>query len=157
MNRIYQNKLWDKLKHQVLLVNYCDFLLMLCSKFVIFLTIIVFINVSTIRAAKAKDVLDTILDTLTGLTCETQGVGNLLRSEFTHTCIPASFFTFLVANIVSPGLYANTFLRVSINDEEMFPGACERGNRIDFNDQKLSFGMCNNIKLAVARVAMAFG
>ncbi len=152
MNRIYQNKLWDKLKHQVLLVSYRDFLLMLCSKFIIFLTIIAFINVATVRSAKAKDVLDTILDTLTGLTCETQGIGNLLRSEFTHTCIPASFFTFLVANIVSPGLYANTFLRVSINDKEMFPGACERGNRIDFNDQKLSFGMCNNIKLAAVRI-----
>ncbi len=152
MNRIYQNRLWDKLKHQVLLVSYRDFLLMLCSKLIIFLTIIAFINVATVRSAKAEDVLDTILDTLTGLTCETQGIGNLLRSEFTHTCIPASFFTFLVANIVSPGLYANTFLRVSINDKEMFPGACERGNRIDFNDQKLSFGLCNNIKLAVARV-----
>ena len=152
MNRIYQNKLGDKLKHQVLLGSYRDFLLMFCSKFIIFLTIIAFVNVATVRSAKAKDVLDTILDTLTGLTCETQGIGNLLRSEFTHTCIPASFFTFLVANIVSPGLYANTFLRVSINDEEMFPGACTRGNRIDFNDQKLSFGMCNNIKLAAVRI-----
>ncbi len=152
MSRIYQNKLWNNLRHQVLLAGCRDFLLMLGTKFIIFLTILVFINVGTARPAKAKDVLDTILDTLTGLTCETQGIGNLLRSEFTHTCIPASFFTFLVANIVSPGLYANTFLRVTINDKEMFPGACERGNRIDFNDQKLSFAMCNNIKLAVARV-----
>ena len=115
------------------------FLPKVCSKFIVFFTIFVFINVGTARPAKAKDVLDTILDTLTGLTCETQGIGNLLRSEFTHTCIPASFFTFLVANIVSPGLYANTFLRVTINDKELLPGACDRGNRIDFNDQKFLF------------------
>lgn len=152
MSRIYQNTLLDKLKYQMLIVGYRDFLLKLCSKFFILFTILVFINIGTARSAKAKDVLDTILDTLTGLTCETQGIGNLLRSEFTHTCIPASFFTFVVANIVSPGLYANTFLRVTINDKELFPGACERGNRIDFNDQKLSFGMCNNIKLAGARI-----
>ena len=48
--------------------------------------------------------LDTILDTLTNLTCETQGVGNLLRTEFSHTCIPAPFFTFVIANVISPGL-----------------------------------------------------
>ena len=152
MSRICQNTLLDKLKHLMLIVDYRDFLPKVCSKFIIFFTIFVFINVGTARPAKAKDVLDTILDTLTGLTCETQGIGNLLRSEFTHTCIPASFFTFLVANIVSPGLYANTFLRVTINDKELFPGACDRGNRIDFNDQKLSFGMCNNIKLAAVRI-----
>ena len=121
MSRICQNILLDKLKHLMLIVDYRDFLPKVCSKFIIFFTIFVFINVGTARPAKAKDVLDTILDTLTGLTCETQGIGNLLRSEFTHTCIPASFFTVLVANIVSPGLYANTFLRVTINDKELSP------------------------------------
>lgn len=102
--------------------------------------------------AKAADTMDTVIDTLTNLTCETQGVGGLLRSEFSHTCIPAPFFTFLVANLVSPGLYANTLLRVKINDSDLFPGACTRANRIEFTDQKLSFAMCNNIKLEGARV-----
>lgn len=122
------------------------------SKVLNFAIILVLSVVGMTHNARAEDVLDTILDTLSGLTCETQGVGNLLRSEFSHTCIPAPFFTFAVANIISPGLYANTFLRVTINDDELFPDACERGNRIDFNDQKLSFSMCNNIDLAAARV-----
>ena len=99
------------------------------------------------------DTMDTIISTLSALTCETQGVGDLLRSEFSHTCNPAPFFTFLVANLVSPGLYANTMLRVKINDQDLFPGACKRASRIDFNDQKLSFAMCNNIKLAAARAS----
>jgi type IV secretion system protein VirB6 len=107
---------------------------------------------SNIQQAQAKDTMDTIIDILSSLTCETQGVGDLLRSEFSHTCIPAPFFTFLLANMVSPGVYANTMLRVKINDEELFPGACKRENRIDFNDQKLSFAMCNNIKLGISRV-----
>ena len=101
---------------------------------------------------ESSNELDTILDKFQGLSCETDGIGNLLRTEFTHTCIPAPFFTFVIANAISPGLYASAFLRLTINDDEMFPGACERGNRIDFNDQKLSFAMCNNIKLAAARV-----
>ena len=103
------------------------------------------------NSAKA-DTMDTVIDTLTNLTCETQGVGGLLRSEFSHTCIPAPFFTFLVANLVSPGLYANTLLRVKINDNDLFPGACTRANRIEFTDQKLSFAMCNNLQLEGARM-----
>lgn len=101
--------------------------------------------------------LDTILDTLTSLTCETQGIGNLLRTEFTHTCVPAPFFTFAIANILSPGLYANTFLRLAINDEELFPGSCLRENRVEYDDQKISFAMCNNTKLAIARTAAISG
>ncbi len=96
--------------------------------------------------------LDSILDKFQGLSCETDGIGNLLRTEFAHTCIPASFFTFVVANIISPGLYATAFLRLTINDDKMFPGACDRGNRIEFKDQKISFAMCNNIMLITERV-----
>ncbi|WP_342267519.1 type IV secretion system protein [Candidatus Tisiphia endosymbiont of Empis tessellata] len=106
---------------------------------------------------KQKDTLDTIIDILSGLTCETQGIGDLLRTEFSHTCIPASFFTFAVANIISPGLYANTMLRLKINDHELFDGdypggQCARNNKIDPNDPKLTFAFCNNVKLAAVRV-----
>ncbi|WP_341753467.1 type IV secretion system protein [Candidatus Tisiphia endosymbiont of Dioctria rufipes] len=106
---------------------------------------------------KQKDTLDTIIDILSGLTCETQGIGDLLRTEFSHTCIPASFFTFAVANIISPGLYANTMLRLKINDHELFDGdypggQCARNNKIDPNDPKLTFALCNNVKLAGVRV-----
>ncbi len=117
---------------------------------------IIVLSFSNVRQAHAKDTMDTIIDVLSSLTCETQGVGDLLRSEFSHTCIPAPFFTFLMANLVSPGIYANSLLRVKINDSDLLPGACDRENRIDYNDQKLSFAMCNNIKLQVARsVAVA--
>ena len=45
-------------------------------------------------------------------------------------------------------------LRVKINDHDLFDqkNPCGRANRIDFNDQKLSFAMCNNVKLEGARV-----
>ena len=114
--------------------------------------LILALSLITSNSVKAEDTMDTVIDTLTNLTCETQGVGGLLRSEFSHTCIPAPFFTFLVANLVSPGLYANTLLRVKINDNDLFPGACTRANRIEFTDQKLSFALCNNIKLEGARI-----
>jgi type IV secretion system protein VirB6 len=117
----------------------------------IIIVFILHISLTIVHNVKAADELETILDTLQELTCETQGAGNLLRSEFTHTCIPAPFFTFAIANIISPGLYASTFLRLAINDNELFPNACERQNRIDFSDQKLSFALCSNKKLLALR------
>ncbi len=121
----------------------------------LFVLYILYLNAFILTKAQA-DTIDSITDTLESLTCETQGVGDLLRTEFSHTCIPAPFFTFLVANILSPGLYANTMLRVMINDEELFPGACKRENRLDPAAPRLSFSLCNNIKLATVRsVAVA--
>ena len=137
---------------RIIFVKILSFFLKIRTKLLGFVFILILSVIGITQNARGADTLDTILNTLESLTCETEGVGNLLRTEFSHTCIPAPFFTFLIANIVSPGLYANTFLRVNINDDELFPGACERGNRIDFNDQKLSFSMCNNIDLAAARV-----
>lgn len=109
-------------------------------------------------AEKTKDTLDSIIDILSGLTCETQGVGDLLRTEFSHTCIPAPFFTFIIANTISPGLYADTMLRLKINDHELFDveypngGQCARNNRVDPNDLKLTFALCDNVKLATVRM-----
>jgi type IV secretion system protein VirB6 len=122
--------------------------------------LLIFLHINMF-SAKAEDTMDTIITILSGLNCETKGTGDLLRSEFSHTCIPAPFFTFLVANLVSPLLYANTMLRVKINDDSLFfdnqnnpiKKPCSRANRIDFNDQKLSFAMCNNLKLEGARLS----
>lgn len=110
------------------------------------------LNLGFTQASKAEDIKDTIITTLSSLTCETQGIGDLLRSEFSHTCIPAPFFTFLVANIVAPLTYANTLLRLKINDKEMFPDACNRNKRADPDKPTISFGLCSNIKLAAVRV-----
>lgn len=129
----------------------------LIVKILRYLFLLSIINISFVQAARAADVMDTIIDILSGLTCETKGVGDLLRSEFSHTCIPAPFFTLMVANLVSPGIYANTLLRLKINDKEIFPDACLRKNRIDANtptelhNEKLTFAMCSNIKLALVR------
>ncbi|RYE05936.1 MAG: hypothetical protein EOP33_01610 [Rickettsiaceae bacterium] len=128
----------------------------------IILTIKIIFTISTVVAQSTED---TIIDTLSALTCETQGVGDLLRSEFSHTCIPAPFFTFLVANIIAPGTYANTVLRLKINDNniDVLKGSCLRENRAYSLDPKtgrsieptISFALCNNIKLQSVRVKAA--
>lgn len=110
------------------------------------------INFGFITSAQAKDIMDTIIDILSGLTCTTQGVGNLLRSEFSHTCIPAPFFSFAIANILSPGFYANSVLKLKINDEQMFPNACDRNNRVDPNNLVLDFAVCSDLKLTGVRI-----
>jgi type IV secretion system protein VirB6 len=114
-------------------------------------SLIIIITITMPCSAAKADTMDTIISILTGLTCETQGIGNLLRTEFSHTCIPAPMFTFAIANIISPGEYAGTLLRLKINDPELFPDACKRANRIDPNDPKLSFGLCSNTNLFIQR------
>ncbi|BBJ30999.1 hypothetical protein RAS_01080 [Rickettsia asiatica] len=118
------------------------------------------LNLGLVTKIHAKDTLDSIVDVLNGLTCETQGVGDLLRSEFSHTCIVAPFFTFAVMNLVSPVLYMNTFLKLKINDKDLFNdskfgnfpgGQCTRENRIDPKNPELRFALCSNAKLIVAR------
>ncbi|MCC8418099.1 MAG: type IV secretion system protein [Rickettsia endosymbiont of Glossina mortisans submortisans] len=115
------------------------------------------LNLGLVTKTHAKDTLDSIIDTLSGLTCETQGVGDLLRSEFSHTCIVAPFFTFAVMNLVSPVLYTNTFLKLKINDNDLFNdnnfgnfpgGQCTRENRIDPKNPELRFALCSNALLA---------
>ncbi|AFE48928.1 TrbL/VirB6 family protein [Rickettsia prowazekii] len=118
------------------------------------------LNLGLVTKIHAKDTLDSIIDILSGLTCETQGVGDLMRTEFSHTCIVAPFFTFAVMNLVSPVLYMNTFLKLKINDSDLFNdsdfgnfpgGQCTRANRIDPKNPELRFALCNNAKLIVSR------
>lgn len=114
------------------------------------------LNFGITSKSYADDTLDTIVNTLQNLTCETQGVGDLLRTEFSQTCIVAPFFTFAIMNLVSPVLYMNTFLKLRINDNELFGtqfpgGQCTRENRADLNNLQLTFGLCSNLKLAGVR------
>jgi len=114
------------------------------------------LNFGLVNKAHADSTLDTITNTLTSLTCETQGVGDLLRTEFSQTCIVAPFFTFAIMNLVSPVLYMNTFLKLKINDDELFGtqfpgGQCIRENRADPNNPTLTFGLCSNALLVKVR------
>ncbi|AFC70465.1 TrbL/VirB6 family protein [Rickettsia australis] len=118
------------------------------------------LNLGLVTKIHADNTLDSIVDILSGLTCETQGVGDLLRTEFSHTCIVAPFFTFAAMNLVSPVLYMNTFLKLKINDSDLFNdsnfgnfpgGQCTRENRIDPKNPELHFALCSNAKLIVSR------
>ncbi|WP_375327078.1 type IV secretion system protein [Candidatus Tisiphia endosymbiont of Nemotelus uliginosus] len=118
--------------------------------------------------------IKTLVDTLQRLNCQTQGLGKMLvRTEFSHTCIQVPLLTLAVANILSPGLYLDTMLRLKINDPELFDstnpkwkggetqrpdgkwqndfpgGQCARNNKIPFNDNNptLTFAICNNKRL----------
>ena len=79
-------------------------------------------NINT-YADDSKTLLDTIVDTVSHLNCQSKGVGDLLRSEFAHTCVPAPFFSLAVYNLVSPGIFVNSMLCLKINDESLFPAS----------------------------------
>ncbi|MDG1437076.1 MAG: type IV secretion system protein [Rickettsiaceae bacterium] len=93
--------------------------------------------------------LDETVNVIENLSCETQGVGNLLRTdEFAHTCIPIPVATYVIYDLFSFGQYRNFVLRLDLKGNN---NTCNREERIDFKDKKLSFTMCSNIKLIEAR------
>ena len=106
---------------------------------------------------QATDVFNTIVDQLTRITCETTTVGELLRNQYTHTCIRSNFSVFSVIKKVfqSQGMYLLAFLKLAIHDEEILPENCTYKNRADPKDLKLKFALCSNKKLALANLQRA--
>lgn len=96
--------------------------------------------------------LEDTVDAIENISCETQGVSNLLRTdEFAHTCIPIPVFTYAVYDLFSLGMYSNFVLRLDLKGDN---NTCNREERIDFKDKKLSFTMCSNAKLISARAQL---
>jgi type IV secretion system protein VirB6 len=107
-------------------------------------------NIKNAYPATIQEQNDEAVSILENLTCEVSGLDNLLRSEFSHTCISAPFSDFVIANMLSPGVYVSVLLRLKINDQDLFPNSCSKENRLDPFDPKISFGFCNNFKLTAA-------
>lgn len=97
------------------------------------------------------DVLDEISDTLANITCETEGVGELLRVSNAHTCMTTSLTAELLKSVTGIS-YFNTLLKLKIRDEELFPDSCSIKNRLDPNNPRITFAICNNVKLQIQRV-----
>ncbi len=114
------------------------------------LIVIVSLNQNTAKADSITDVVNAIMT----LTCETEGIGDLLTKPFTHTCIQDPFSTLIVANIISPGIYASMMLRLRIDDDNIFPGNCLRKNRANPANPTLNFGLCTNYLMIAYRAEM---
>jgi type IV secretion system protein VirB6 len=134
--------LWVK----VALISFTKSLKYIVSLFAIILTLYTPYS----YAGEIEDRNEEAMEIYENLTCETAGVGDLFRTEFSHTCITAPFFDFLIASILSPGLYVLAVLKLKINDDVLFPSSCARENRINPHKPKITFGICNNILLAEA-------
>lgn len=109
-----------------------------------------------------KDGVKKVVDTLSNITCETRGVNNLLfKDEFSHTCTPAPFFSLATSSILGIGTYLPMVLKLNMTNAELFGeqfpgGQCLKKNRADPADPRISFALCNNVKLMVA-AATAIG
>jgi type IV secretion system protein VirB6 len=96
-----------------------------------------------------------------GLTCGDGGIGDLFRSQFSHTCVTAPFLDVLVQTIVNPVFVIQGILKVKMhadfipgNDELEIPDlryTCKRENRVDYHDPKISFAVCNDRMLREER------
>lgn len=92
-----------------------------------------------------------VIDYISNITCETQGVENFLMEPNAHTCIPSDLLTLYWANIVSPGIYYNMMIRLRIQDSQMFPNQCKREYRTSPTNPSIDFGLCSNAMMAAYR------
>jgi type IV secretion system protein VirB6 len=158
----------------------------------IFLSCLLFsINIKADDSTKADDPnipktadtnqINSILDIFKNITCYTQNLGDLIFTEQNHTCTMESVMSPVLANILSPGLYANTLLKLKINDNNpntylknvSFPDSklsyqCKRVGRPEYdprviNDKtiedkrRITFGVCNEILIKVAFASQMVG
>lgn len=114
------------------------------------LIIAVNIQISSARASAFGEVIDTLMN----LTCETEGIHNLLMEPYTHSCIQDTFMTYIVSAAISGGIHTSMMLRLRLDDDKVFPGNCLRANRADPNNPTISFGMCSNLMMIVYRVKL---
>jgi type IV secretion system protein VirB6 len=125
--------------------------------------------------------INSILDIFKNITCYTQNLGDLIFTEQNHTCTMESVMSPVLANILSPGIYANTLLKLKINDNNpntylenvSFPDSklsyqCKKIGRPEYdprviNDKtiedkrKITFGVCNEILIKVAFASQMVG
>ncbi|NRB10336.1 MAG: type IV secretion system protein [Rickettsiaceae bacterium] len=121
---------------------------------IFYLNYLIIIIILQTTIAKADSDLDTIASTLENLTCETQGVGDLIRREDSHTCVPAPFSSYAIASIISPGLFPVFLLHLKLHDPDLedIEDSCLRENRVDFDTREMTFYLCNNLDLGEERL-----
>ena len=117
--------------------------------------ILILINAN--NASALPKAINDLIDGLTELTCETQGIGDLvvgtfLRGAYSHTCIQEPFATFAVALIISPIFYPFALLRLKINEDRLFKGACDDSQRAEYKNPRIDFAFCSNVKLIFYRI-----
>ncbi|MEY3196736.1 MAG: hypothetical protein RLZZ59_102, partial [Pseudomonadota bacterium] len=137
--------------------------LRLCKKFIFALIMMISIMMSNSRVTFGTSSSD-IINIISSVTCETQGLAGFILIEDAHTCIHDPMASLFVANIISPGLYLETMLKLKIGDPSLLPGNCSRANRSGgINPQTgaritptIDFAFCSNVLLIKER-AIAVG
>ena len=99
--------------------------------------------------------INNIIDTLFSLTCETQGVGDLLRGRYSNTCIKSDVFTITKDAFMSIGMSFSAMLITHMNDKDLLPENCLFKNRADYTNPKIDFSFCRNSMLIAFRSMVA--
>lgn len=107
-------------------------------------------QISSARASSFSEVTEI----LSRLTCDTEGIHNLLMEPYTHSCIQDTFMTYLVSSLISGGIHTTMMLRLRLDDDNILPGNCLRANRANPNNPTISFGLCANWKMIVYRARL---
>jgi type IV secretion system protein VirB6 len=129
--------------------------------------------ISSVRAddtsSVLKDFIQLVVDQLLGATCYSRNIGTLLFNQDSHSCTYEDVPSDIIANIISPGLFANTMNKLKINDDKLQANGeplskqCKKHNslinneihssRTSYYNSTISFGICNDLKLNLVLAA----
>ena len=120
-----------------------------CKNIIIILILLCSANCPAKESVVEK--INSIIDKLTSLTCETQGLGDLIRGRYSNTCIKSDVFTMTKDAFMSIGMSFSAMLVTHMNDKDLFPENCSFKNRADYTNPKIDFSFCRNSKLVAHR------
>ncbi|MDX1924632.1 MAG: type IV secretion system protein [Rickettsiaceae bacterium] len=69
------------------------------------------------------------------------------RNPYPYSCTNQSLLNLMFLNVLTEGQAFPFAIRLKLNDEQILPNNCDRGNKIPQNDPSLNFGFCNNYML----------
>ena len=98
---------------------------------------------------------DDLLNQLKNMSCESMKYYEVfVEGDFKNSCITSSILGVTFAAIQYPTAVP-LMLRVRINDKKLFgKDQCSVKNHANYNDPRLTFGICSNIKIALLRTTV---
>jgi type IV secretion system protein VirB6 len=90
------------------------------------------------------------------ISCETGYLSDVSNYGSPHTCIETPLLNNAVLAILTLGQSVLYTVRMKMHQDQLYPDNCTRAHRADYWDPRISFGMCNNIKLIAANIGQLF-
>ncbi len=125
----------------------------LCKKLKFYICIVI-LSCLTLNQAKADDSSD--VNIARYLSCESGFGADALEYGLPYSCIDQPVFNMFFTSLLTAGMSTGALMRLKIHHEKLHPGNCLSANKADYNNPKISFSFCSNLKLIAQNTVAMF-